>query len=94
MKPRPPSRRTGRWLQEFRERHLREHPLCVRCSTDSSPVAATEVDHIVALDNGGKDFPEDPDNAQGLCAECHKDKTAQDLGHRRRPKVGLDGWPE
>ena len=86
-------RRTGRWLQDFRARYLHEHPLCERCSTWDKPVIATEVDHRIALTNGGKDFDEDPGQACGLCEACHKDKTAEDLGHRRKPQIGPDGWP-
>ncbi len=63
------------------------------CLAKGRPRAATQLDHIVALDNGGKDFDEDPDNAQGLCDECHKVKTAKDMGYTRRPTIGADGWP-
>jgi 5-methylcytosine-specific restriction endonuclease McrA len=51
---------------------------------------ATELDHIQALENGGKD---EPSNRQGLCAECHKVKTAQDMGYVPRIEVGPDGYP-
>lgn len=84
-------RRTGRWLQEFRASYFREHPLCARCSTPDLPVIATELDHIVALDNGGKDFDVDPGQAQGLCKACHAAKTAQDLGHAERPTFDRAG---
>lgn len=80
----------GRRLQRIREQHLREHPLCVRCLERGRVKAAEEVDHIVALVNGGTDTP---DNRQSLCRECHHDKTAEDLGHKRKPRIGVDGWP-
>lgn len=83
----------GRKLQEFRDWYLRQHPLCAKCSTDQRPVQATQLDHKVALVNGGKDFNEDPGQAQGLCDDCHKEKTAEDLGQKRRPEIGADGWP-
>jgi 5-methylcytosine-specific restriction protein A len=51
---------------------------------------ASELDHIVALVNGGGNEEE---NLQGLCAPCHVDKTALDLGQRVKPVIGLDGWP-
>lgn len=38
--------------------------------------AAEEVDHKVALVNGG---PDSDDNLQSLCRECHAAKTAADL---------------
>jgi 5-methylcytosine-specific restriction protein A len=72
---------------------LADHPLCEVCSTDDRPVVATEVDHKVALINGGADFDEDPCQAQALCKRCHKDKTDRDLGHKPRLAIGADGWP-
>ncbi len=68
-----------------------ESPLCVACKEKGRVTAATEVDHIVALVNGGTDTPE---NRQALCSECHEAKTRRDLGQRERPAIGLDGWPE
>lgn len=82
IKPMPaPSRATdyrirGRELQRIREHHFREHPLCVHCIARGIVTPATELDHIVALVNGGTDTP---DNRQGLCTNCHAAKTAQDL---------------
>jgi len=80
----------GRRLQRIRAAHLRANPLCVHCRAKGLITAATQVDHITALVNGGADVEE---NRQGLCDECHKVKTAEDLGYRRRPAIGLDGWP-
>lgn len=68
-----------------------ESPLCVMCQAKGRVAAATEVDHIVALVNGGTDTP---DNRQALCGDCHAEKTRRDLGQRERPTIGLDGWPE
>lgn len=87
-------RRTGRWLMDFKRDFLYRNPLCSNCSTDDMPVLAEEVDHKVALINGGVDFDEDPNQAQGLCKTCHKEKTDRDMGYRKKPKIGLDGWPE
>lgn len=83
----------GRKLQRIRHQHLSENPLCVRCLAKGRPRAATQLDHKQALVNGGKDFDEDPSNAQGLCDDCHEEKTAQDLGYKRRKQIGADGWP-
>ena len=41
-----------------------------------------EVDHILALCNGGEMW--DKSNWQVLCSECHKKKTRQDLKERKR----------
>lgn len=83
----------GRKLQRIRAKHFAQHPLCVHCLTKGRVTVATQLDHKVALTNGGKDFDEDPDNAQALCDECHEAKTREDLGQRKRVTIGLDGWP-
>lgn len=70
---------------------LMRSPTCAKCSTPARPVAAREVDHIVPLSKGGTDHP---DNLQGLCRDCHADKTAIEQGKTRRPVIGLDGWPQ
>lgn len=54
---------------------------------------AFELDHIVALANGGKDIDS---NLQVLCSGpkgCHAKKTARDLGHTPPRLIGLDGFP-
>lgn len=79
----------GRKLQAIRTAHLRAHPLCVHCKARGYVAIATEIDHIVALCNGGADTP---DNRQGLCKDCHADKTRADMGHKAVVAVGLDGW--
>ena len=86
----------GPKLQAIRKAWLRQHPLCVRCKARGLTTVATQLDHIVALTNGGLDFDMDQGkNRQGLCDECHKQKTAEDLGHTYRPTMVLeaDGWP-
>ena len=84
----------GRALQEIRKRHFEQYPLCVECQKHGRIALATELDHIIALTNGGKDFDEDAGtNRQGLCADCHEAKTKRDLGHRETQQIGLDGWP-
>ena len=82
---------TGRRLQVIRKRHFQREPLCVMCKARGIVRLAEELDHIVALANGGEDVPE---NRQGLCKECHAEKTRADLGFKSKPKIGLDGWPE
>lgn len=79
----------GRKLQERRRAHFALHPLCARCLERGHTSLATELDHIVALTNGGGDGPE---NEQGLCGQCHKDKTQEDMGRTVR-RIGEDGWP-
>ena len=84
------NRLRGRAGQRRRERVLRLNPLCVICQSKGIVKAAEQVDHIKALTNGGLD---DESNLQGLCLDCHKTKTAQDLGHKIKRTIGLDGWP-
>lgn len=80
----------GRKLQEIRARHFAKYPLCVRCSAKNLIRSAVELDHTIALANGGKDVES---NRQGLCNTCHVEKTAEDFGYRKRIAVGADGYP-
>lgn len=66
------------------------NPLCVRCKAKGIVRMWEELDHIVSLDKGGEDILE---NTQGLCKPCHAEKTAEDMGYRKRTEIGLDGWP-
>lgn len=80
----------GRRLQRIRNAILSVNPLCAECQRVGRITPAAEVDHIIALTNGGTDTK---DNLQGLCSECHRLKTADDLGNTRRSGVGVDGIP-
>ena len=80
-------------LQQIRARHLSAAPLCVLCEAEGRVSVATELDHILALCNGGTDVP---DNYQSLCHDHHVQKTAADRGHTVKPpkrRVGADGYP-
>ena len=70
---------SGKALQLRRRRLLAAQPLCVHCLKTGKITAAREIDHTVALADGGQDIAS---NWQELCVECHKTKTA--LEHRRR----------
>lgn len=83
----------GRIGQRIRERVLAANPLCVHCEAKGITRPATQVDHIVALHNGGEEHPYDDSNRQGLCDDCHAAKTAVDLGLRVKVRVGVDGYP-
>lgn len=74
-----------------RRRRLAAEPLCRMCAEQGRVTPSTVPDHITALVNGGTD---DDSNIQCLCGPCHATKTAADLGHKARPTIGLDGWPE
>lgn len=90
MELKPTERVRGRKLQQRRATHFRLFPLCMACEAKGRVTIATELDHIVPLFKGGSDEPE---NWAGLCTECHKVKTATDMGHKPRVTIGLDGWP-
>ncbi|MHB1652355.1 MAG: HNH endonuclease [Desulfitobacteriaceae bacterium] len=68
----------SRWRM-VRERHLREHPLCVLCEQEGKLTPATVVDHIKPH-KGNKELFWDESNWQSLCKACHDSKTAQHDG--------------
>lgn len=80
----------GRKLQRIREAHFSQNPLCVNCKAQGRVRPATQLDHIVALTNGGTDTE---DNRQGLCLDCHEAKTRRDLGYGPSSACGVDGRP-
>lgn len=84
------SRIRGRKLQEIRKRHFENYPLCVMCEKEGRITLATELDHIIALHNGGTN---DDSNYQGLCSSHHKEKTIKDLNYKPKQVIGLDGYP-
>ena len=59
----------------IRNAKIKMNPLCEYCKEDDVYTVATEVDHVVALANGGT---HSMDNLKSSCKECHKIKTAQD----------------
>jgi 5-methylcytosine-specific restriction protein A len=84
----PAHRIRGRKLQAIRAGHFRANPLCVRCQAIGRVALATELDHKIALANGGEDTES---NRQGLCADCHKAKTREDCGQREQTQFDSDG---
>jgi len=84
------ARLRGRRAVARRARWLETNPLCVHCAKSGKIRQAVTPDHIIALANGGSDTE---DNLQSLCAECHRVKTAKDLGYTERTQIGRDGWP-
>jgi len=65
---------------------LIEEPVCRICGRKPS----TQVDHIVPLCKGGTDIRS---NLQGICDQCHEEKTAKDLNVTQARKIGIDGYP-
>lgn len=66
----------------IRKAYIRERPLCAECERQGRTTAATEVDHVRALADGGD--PRDPANLQSLCKSCHSRKTWTAFNARRR----------
>jgi len=85
------TRTRGRALQRRRKRWFEAHPLCVACEAKDRISAATELDHIIPLSQGGSD--NDPANWQGLCQPCHQAKSLAEKGYKTKPSIGADGWP-
>jgi 5-methylcytosine-specific restriction protein A len=77
-----PKRITGRRLQRKRAELFARDPLCVMCRDKGRVSLATQRDHKLSLGEGGTD---DDDNVQGLCADCHEEKT---LAEALRGRVG------
>jgi 5-methylcytosine-specific restriction protein A len=81
-KPTATKRVTGRKLQAMRADLFSRNPLCVECEKQGRVRLATQRDHIVPLAEGGLD---DDSNVQGLCIECHDEKSlAERLRGQRR----------
>ena len=58
-------------------------PLCVHCEQAGRLRQAQVVDHIVPVNQGGED---EPDNWQPLCTECHNTKSATERWTKTKKK--------
>ena len=97
MQPKPPrwsereKRLRGRAGMAQRQRRMRDAGwACKDCKAEGKDVPAAVIDHIVPLALGGRDEDE---NTRALCHKHHRKRTAEQFGHKERPKVGRDGWP-
>jgi 5-methylcytosine-specific restriction protein A len=70
----------GAW-QEIRRRVLKESPMCEMCGRP-----ATDVDHRIAVADGGTD---DRSNLRSFCRSCHKAHKAEQNRARRKRKLKL-----
>ncbi len=66
---------TAAW-QKLRRDTLSRCPLCARCQSEGALTPATEVHHIVPVDDGlsmdeRRRLMFDPHNLQALCHRCH-----------------------
>ena len=80
------ARMSSRPWSRLRAQVLSANPLCVHCRAQGRVEAATEVDHIVPLWEGGGDALS---NLAATCGPCHALKTADEarrrLAGRRAP---------
>ena len=65
---------TKQW-RELRKLKLNMNPLCQQCQAQSLTEAATVVDHINPVQEGGDPFR--LENLQSLCASHHNSKTGK-----------------
>ena len=72
-----PTQRTATRAQETKWRNaiLTRDPICKRQGPRCTHIA-TEADHILNIREGGKEL--DLTNGQGLCHNCHNDKTQEE----------------
>ncbi len=80
----------GRAGVRQRKRRLAAEPLCRDCLAAGVVRAADVIDHEHPLALGGHDTD---DNTRALCTDHHRERTAEQFGHRRRQRIGPDGWP-
>ena len=83
---------TIQW-KRVRKLKLAEQPLCEHCEAVGVVRPATDVDHVVSIEDGGAAF--DMNNLASLCHSCHSRKTAREnrgFGNERskRPMKGCD----
>ncbi len=72
----------GAAWRRLRKAFIGAHPLCeMDCRAAGRLTAATEVDHITPIAEGGE--PLDEANLQSACRPCHSRKTSRDSGWAR-----------
>lgn len=63
---------------------------CYQCRICFRATRVGEIDHIIALVNGGTN---EDSNLWLLCSLCHRDKTYIDLGYRLKTAIKSNGMP-
>jgi len=76
--------------RKLRDAQLAVEPLCRHCREQGRTTAATDVDHILAINDGGDAW--DGENLQSLCRSCHSRKTRGDQVGLQRG-CNADGFP-
>lgn len=68
--------RGSAWMKIREEVMNRDCGICQTCKRNGNVSAATQVDHIIPLHQGGTDAR---NNLEAICDECHKVKTADEM---------------
>ena len=76
-----PEYHTKRW-KLLRQAYLNRYPICAMCDKVNRVTAATVVDHITPISEGGDIW--DEGNLQALCARCHRIKTNKEISKRNK----------
>ena len=71
---------------------------CRHCKAAKRVTPASEVDHVVSKAEGKRrGWPaeriEADDNLAAINHDCHVRKTIEENGGKRRPRIGIDGFP-
>jgi 5-methylcytosine-specific restriction protein A len=90
MQPRVERKRGDAAVKQRKRRMERTKWLCEDCKAEGRYVPAKVVDHIKPLALGGSD---EDSNTRNLCHSHHQIRTAEQFGHRKKVKIGVDGWP-
>lgn len=83
---------TSIW-RKLRLQYISEHPLCERCLKIDKITPATQVHHLIPIDEGNnvsekKTLGYNWDNLEALCQDCHKKE------HKTRHKINLIQWAQ
>lgn len=71
---------------------------CKHCKAAHRVTPANEVDHVMSKAQAKRlgwspARIEADDNLAAINHDCHVRKTAEEMGKKRRPRIGLDGYP-
>jgi len=96
------SRGYGPAWRKLRVRILKRDGFVCQCSDCKSAflvTEATEVDHVLSKAKWLKRFGnlvgvDDPTNLQAINRDCHKRKTAIEMGLRLKGGCDVTGWPQ
>ena len=72
------------WRNSVRPAKLARDPICEKCIKKDKLHEATQVDHIIPLEQDGDPFS--PSNLMSLCGPCHVKKTSEENRQRNLAK--------